>query len=532
MNKSEFLRLKRQQDSPFAPLYDAARERDAQFAAEGRRPVLGGLLSKEPVAGADTIEYEGIKSMLLGLLSPAANALDAPMAAYQGSIPMEDMSGEAMNLGGMVMGGGAAASGRGILDNDPTVTRIFAGRRAAARTNDSRRSAMSEAEKLFEQGVSNRGVYDKAEVFKGADGKMRFEIDDSASTVSDSVLPNTSARLEDYLQHPELFELYPTMRGMQVDFKDQSDMIGVNGSFSPADQRIRLAVRPTEDMRSTLLHEVQHSVQDREGFSGGSTTANDYSLEQAKGFAGNILSSPEAKNMQYQSQSFNQQYNLARPLYRAEYIDKLDNIISKSNEGRSKPSDISRLSDWYKYSGKIRSDIGAMPNRAGPSRDEWIASAARKIKNYTIEDMSDAQRSQYQEVIRSFDTPNDRKNAIRRIENKIEKHRDGHFGWMDLIKRAENAQGLNVVDAYLREAGEVEARNVQTRLQRGIDGRDINNVPSSPAYNGIFPIDTADFPLNEQVVSSLKAGQPLPNVASRNAFDPKLAASLRRGLLN
>ena len=110
MNQAEYLRLKRQQESPFAALYEAARQRDADLAEEGRRPVLGGLLSKEPVAGTDTIEYEGIKSMLLGLLSPAAKAIDAPLAAYQGNIPMEDMTAEALGTAGMASIGGGAVS--------------------------------------------------------------------------------------------------------------------------------------------------------------------------------------------------------------------------------------------------------------------------------------------------------------------------------------------------------------------------------------------------------------------------------------
>jgi hypothetical protein len=436
------------------------------------------------------------------------------MAAYQGNIPMEDMTAEAANLAGMVMGGGAAASGRGVLDYDPNTARIFAGRRAAARTNDSRRSAMPEAEKLFEQGANNRRVYDKTGVFKGADGKMRFEVDDSASTVLDGVTPNTSARLEDYLQHPELFELYPTMRGMPVDFKEQSEMPGVNGSFSPSAQRMRLAVRPAEDMRSTLLHEVQHAVQEREGFSGGSTTANNYSLEQAKGFADNLMSSPDAKNMRYQSQSFERGYEMARPLYQADYIDTLDRVSQKALEGRAKPSDINNLSDFYKYSTKIRDNLGPMPKNAGADRDRWLGSAAKQLKEYSLSEMSETDRMMYEAAIRAYDTPKDRKNALRRAENKIEKYRGGNFGYKDLANRAESVKGLNSVDAYLREAGEVEARNVQTRLQLGIEDRGI-----SPAYNGIFPIDTADFPLNEQVVSNLRAGDNLVNVTSQGVLD-------------
>tara|TARA_R110000744_G_scaffold230657_2_gene348839 strand:+ start:116 stop:2278 length:2163 start_codon:yes stop_codon:yes gene_type:complete len=110
MDQAEYLRLKRQQESPFAALYEAARQRDADLTAEGRRPVFGGLLSKEPVAGVGTVEYEGIKSMLLGLLSPAAKTIDAPLAAYQGNIPMEDMTAEALGTAGMAMGGGGLAA--------------------------------------------------------------------------------------------------------------------------------------------------------------------------------------------------------------------------------------------------------------------------------------------------------------------------------------------------------------------------------------------------------------------------------------
>jgi hypothetical protein len=102
------IRRRREDESAFASLYDAARQRDAELAAAGRRPVLGGLLSKEPVAGMDTLRYEGITPLILGLLSPVARAVDAPMAAYQGNIPMQDMAGEALGTAGMAALGGAA----------------------------------------------------------------------------------------------------------------------------------------------------------------------------------------------------------------------------------------------------------------------------------------------------------------------------------------------------------------------------------------------------------------------------------------
>jgi len=110
MATAEELRRQREEQSIFSQLYALAREQNAALAGEGRRPVLGGLLSKEPVQGIDTLRYEGIGNMLAGLLSPAAKAIDAPMSAYQGNIPREDMLGEAFNTAGMATLGGGAVS--------------------------------------------------------------------------------------------------------------------------------------------------------------------------------------------------------------------------------------------------------------------------------------------------------------------------------------------------------------------------------------------------------------------------------------
>ena len=495
------LRRLREEQSIFAPLYEAARQQQSELAAEGRRPVFGGLLSKEPVYGTDTLRYEGIGNMLAGLLSPAAKAVDAPISAYRGTIPQEDMISEALGTAGLVSAGSLAASGRGALEYDPTTTRIFAGKRAASRTGEKRRSAITEAESLFEQGFKNRDVYERTGVFKGADGKLRFEIDDSAASVLDAPLPNTAMRLEDYLTHPELYELYPSMRGMPVDFKQPKDMDGAGGTFSPSKQRISLAMNDPEKMRSTLLHEAQHAVQDREGFSGGSSTTDNYSKTQAKDFSDNLFSSSEAKNMRYQYESFNNQYDQIRPLYQVQYIDKLNNLSRKAIEGRAKPAEIIRFQDWYKYGTKITDNLGPMPKRSGVARDNWIASASAQLRDFSLSEMTDFEQDLYNAARRNFSTPKDVKNAINRIERKIEKHRDGAFKFKGLVNRAREAQGLNVIDAYLREAGEVEARNVQARAN-----------PDNPKG---FPLDTAEFPPNQQIISSLRAGQNLVDVASQ-----------------
>lgn len=98
MATAEELRRRREAESIFSSIYDAARENEARLAAEGRRPVFGGLLSKEPVYGTDTVRWEGNFS---NLLAPIAKAIDAPISAARGLIPAEDMTAEAFGTAGM-----------------------------------------------------------------------------------------------------------------------------------------------------------------------------------------------------------------------------------------------------------------------------------------------------------------------------------------------------------------------------------------------------------------------------------------------
>lgn len=110
MATSEDLRRAREQSSIFARLFDYIQANEQSLAAEGRRSVLGGLLSKEPVAGVDTLRYEGLMPLLAGLAESAALAIDAPRAAAEGLLPQEDVINEALNTADFVMGAGGLAT--------------------------------------------------------------------------------------------------------------------------------------------------------------------------------------------------------------------------------------------------------------------------------------------------------------------------------------------------------------------------------------------------------------------------------------
>ena len=260
-------------------LFEYMRERDQMLQDQGRRPVLGGLLSKEPVMGTDTLRYEGVMPLIAGLLEPIVRGVDAPRAASQGLIPQEDMVGEAFGTAGAVMGGTAAAAGRGVLDYDPTTTRIFAGPKAKTADLD----ALKKAKELSARRRDPDEIYKETGWFKGADNQWRFEIpDDKIEFIPDpNRLPeyqlNRAAGLGDVIRHDELFAAYPELRGLLTQTGDNPTPYGgwqpyqdrSSEGFVDIEEEMRAYGPTRRDVESVLLHEIDHAVANREGFSGG-----------------------------------------------------------------------------------------------------------------------------------------------------------------------------------------------------------------------------------------------------------------------
>ena len=107
-----FLRQKyREQNSPFSGLLDYANRQQQRIEDAGRRPIMGGLLSKPVDAtGMDAItqaEFEPA-AFISGLLSGGAQAVDAPAAAMRGDLTRDEAEQAALNTAGFVMLGGSA----------------------------------------------------------------------------------------------------------------------------------------------------------------------------------------------------------------------------------------------------------------------------------------------------------------------------------------------------------------------------------------------------------------------------------------
>ncbi len=107
------------------------------------------------------------------------------------------------------------------------------------------------------------------------DQKTRFEVSDrQAYLKKDNISPSIEkgvVPLQDVFQHEGLYRQYPEFKRLRVSF----DATGhTNGSFNEGTFSISINPNlPKSEIRSTLLHEVQHAVQAREGFArGGSPT--------------------------------------------------------------------------------------------------------------------------------------------------------------------------------------------------------------------------------------------------------------------
>lgn len=77
-----------------------------------------------------------------------------------------------------------------------------------------------------------------------------------------------NARLEDVLDHEELFRAYPQLRHVRVVFDETPK--GVLGSFSTEGNQITISEELRDAPQDVLIHEIQHAIQNAEGFAKGS----------------------------------------------------------------------------------------------------------------------------------------------------------------------------------------------------------------------------------------------------------------------
>ncbi|MGH2666026.1 LPD23 domain-containing protein [Flavobacterium sp.] len=128
---------------------------------------------------------------------------------------------------------------------------------------------LSIARKMETSGADTKNIRVATGWEKGADGKWGYEIDDSKTSLNQDIDDLTRGSLSDLLNHKELFELYPDLAKVEVvpNYNMESSAIA-----SPSKNRIMVNpdnIKGNQDLLTTILHEVQHFIQEKEGFSKG-----------------------------------------------------------------------------------------------------------------------------------------------------------------------------------------------------------------------------------------------------------------------
>ena len=196
-----------------------------------------------------------------------------------------------------------------VKSRGPPEKYSYAGRNAESADLD----ALHEAERYEMQGVDAETIRQKTGWFRGADGKWRWEIDDSGAETDTkwNFLRNPDAKrynelfekaylydtataedlnelqildknlkgvrksplyLDEIVKHDKLFEAYPALRDVKVRFEANTG--NVEGAYHDGSNEIALRAGlklEPERLKDTLIHEIQHAIQSTEGFSGGSS---------------------------------------------------------------------------------------------------------------------------------------------------------------------------------------------------------------------------------------------------------------------
>jgi len=191
--------------------------------------------------------------------------------------PFAPVAGRVVGQTGRAVGRMAGAEINAAMTGQPTSTflgaitpkpkQIFIGENAKTWN----KAAADKAVELEKAGVAPEDIWSATGTFRGAEGKLRQEISDQASKMTqvakDKIEANQyfSGRMGEAFENEPLFDAYPKLHWM--DTFVNKELRG--GSFLPERQEINIMMPTEGGQRSVALHELQHAVQQKEKFARG-----------------------------------------------------------------------------------------------------------------------------------------------------------------------------------------------------------------------------------------------------------------------
>ena len=136
------------------------------------------------------------------------------------------------------------------------------------------------AAKMLKQGNTPEDVWKSTGTVKGLENAFRQEISDESALLKGAgnfgdiyehrkaMHGVTTPTIEEVMRHPQLYESYPELKSIQVRLLPETSKN--NASYSPVEKIISVNPKLTSDQAtSSILHELQHGVQEIEGWNKG-----------------------------------------------------------------------------------------------------------------------------------------------------------------------------------------------------------------------------------------------------------------------
>lgn len=196
---------------------------------------------------------------IIGGAKAAWEAAKSPGRALRGEMTPDEMIRAGMDFA-MTMGAGGS-----LVPKPGNSLGMFGGR--LAKTADLRK--LAQAERLEKAGTHTETIAKLTGWERGADGHWRFEIPDNNAKFRTDI-PAFEQTTRDTFEHPELYKAYPELA--QGTVRQTSPGVSHHGINYGKN---RLGINPEgPHPSSTMLHELQHSIQDIEGFAKGTNTVH------------------------------------------------------------------------------------------------------------------------------------------------------------------------------------------------------------------------------------------------------------------
>lgn len=147
------------------------------------------------------------------------------------------------------------------------------------------------AKEMLKNNESNDSIFKKTKFYVGTDGKLKTEISDEMFDlkIKDNIKSGQVYKMEDFIDDDYLFAFYPELKNYEIKITnyDEGFMINTikyvingfkksnpNGSYDSTTKTVFLNEnRNTEKaLKQTLIHEIQHAIQDIEGFESGASS--------------------------------------------------------------------------------------------------------------------------------------------------------------------------------------------------------------------------------------------------------------------